>query len=102
MLKNKRLLLVSLLFALLAGCFLGLKLHKKNEFLFDLLIKVLQFLVTAVFLYLAFALIRENVYMDISIVVIITLLGMEMVEFYLYLITYLNSKGLWKSSMLHS
>lgn len=81
-------------------CFLSLKLNTRSEFMFDLLKKLLQFLVLAVFLYVALLLIKSNIYMDISIILLLSILGVEMVDFYIYLVKYLKSKGLWKNSVV--
>lgn len=86
-------------------CFFGnilyFKILKKNEFVFDVFIKVLQFLFTAVWLYFSFLLIKSNVYLNVSIILIINLLSMEVLDFYLHLINYLDKKGIWKSGVLH-
>ncbi|MCB0438505.1 MAG: hypothetical protein KDD20_07180, partial [Mangrovimonas sp.] len=72
-----------------------------SEFLFDLLKKLLVFIVAVLFLYLALLLIKSNIHLDVSIILILTLLGVEMVEFYIYLMRYLKSKGIWKHTAIH-
>ena len=82
-------------------CLISLKLEQKSEFLFDLLKKLLVFIVAVLFLYLALLLIKSNIHLDVSIILILTLLGVEMVEFYIYLMRYLKSKGIWKHTAIH-
>lgn len=83
------------------SCLISLKLEQKSEFLFDLLKKLLVFIVAVLFLYMALLLIKSNIHLDVSVILILTLLGVEMVEFYIYLMRYLKSNGIWKHTVIH-
>lgn len=82
-------------------CLICLKLEQKSEFLFDLLKKLLVFAIAVFVLYAALVLIKTNVHLNVSIILILAILGVEMVEFYIYLMRYLKSKGLWQKTTIH-
>lgn len=86
----------------LLGCllcsYIGLRLHRKSEFLFDLLPKIFQFILAILLVYIGLLFIKSSIYINISIILLMCLLTFEMVEFYLYLKHYLIKRRVWKIS----
>ncbi|SNR62933.1 sensor domain CHASE2-containing protein [Lutibacter agarilyticus] len=78
----------------------GLKLFEKSPFLYDFLIKIVQLVLSIVLLYLALLLLKFNWHIYITPVLVLTLLGLEMVVFYIHLLVYLKKRFKWESHLL--
>ncbi len=78
----------------------ALKLYKRNNFVFDISEKIIQLLLSVLFLYLALLLLQSNIYISVVPIILLCLLGIEMVDYYEYLIKYLNKKFKWESHLL--
>lgn len=79
---------------------LGMKLYKKSTLAYDILIKIIQLVLSVLLLYMALLLLKVNVYLYITPVLVLSLLGLEMIDFYIYVIAYLNKRFKWKSYLL--
>lgn len=95
---------ISYIFAFLC-CFLmsavGLKIDKKSSVVFHLLIKLLQLVVSIILLYVTLLLLKINIHINITPVLILTLLGIEMIVYYGHLFHYLKKRFQWKSYLLN-
>ena len=78
----------------------ALKLYKRNSFVFDITEKIVQLVLSIVFLYLALLLLQANIYVSIVPIILLCLLGIEMIDYYEYLVKYLNKKFKWESHLL--
>jgi len=80
--------------------FFALKLYKRNSFVFDISEKIVQLVLSIVFLYLALLLLQVNIYVSIVPIILLCLLGIEMIDYYEHLVKYLNKKFKWESHLL--
>lgn len=81
---------------------LGFRLKKKNELVYDLTIKFLQLIISILLLYAAIKLIESNVYIYITPILILSLVGLGMIGYYTHLLNFLNKRFKWKSQFLDS
>ncbi len=81
---------------------LGLKLYRRSNLAYDLTLKVIQLVVSIILLYVALLLLKSNLYVNTAPILILSVLGIEMIDYYVYLITYLNKKYQWQSYLLES
>ena len=79
---------------------LGIKLYKRSNLAYDILIKLAQLVFSIVLLYLALLLLKINIYVYITPILVLSLLGLEMINFYAYLLDYLKKRFGWKSYLL--
>ena len=80
--------------------FFGLKIFKRSSLLFDLVIKIVQLLVSIILVYLALILFKFNIYIYITPILVLTLFGLEMIVFYVHLLSYLKKQFKWESHLL--
>jgi CHASE2 domain-containing sensor protein len=80
----------------------AMKIYKRNEFVFDLSERLLQLIISVVLLYLALELLKVNIVVNTVPIILLSILGIELVDYYMYLITYINKKMKWKSYLLQS
>ncbi|BAO74637.1 adenylate cyclase [Winogradskyella sp. PG-2] len=80
--------------------FFAMKLYKRSSFIFDITEKIVQLVLSVVFLYLALLLLQVNVYISVVPIILLCLLGIEMIDYYEYLVRYLNKKFKWESHLL--
>ena len=78
----------------------GMRLYKRSSLAYDILIKVIQFIISIVLIYLALLLLKLNIYIFITPILLLTLFGLEMIDFYVYLIDYLKKRFKWESYLL--
>ena len=78
----------------------GMLLYKRSSFAYDVLIKFIQLIISVVLLYLALLLLKLNIYIFITPILVLTLFGLEMIDFYVYLIDYLKKRFKWQSFLL--
>jgi len=78
----------------------GMQLYVRNEFLFDILAKIIQLSLSVLLVYVTLLLLKSGVYVRITPVLILVLLGFEMIGYYEYLVVYLQRKYAWKSYLL--
>ena len=78
----------------------GLRIYKRSNFAYDVTIKIIQLLISILLLYLAFVLLKYRLYVNTAPILIISVLGIEVIEYYSYLVEYLNKKFKWKSYLL--
>ncbi|AFU68184.1 CHASE2 superfamily protein [Psychroflexus torquis ATCC 700755] len=83
------------------GIFLGLKIFKRSPLLFDLLIKIIQLVVSIVLLYITLLLLKFNIYIYITPILVLTLFGLEMIIFYIHMLTYIKKRFKWESHLLN-
>ena len=81
---------------------LGMKIYKRSNLAYDLTLKIIQLVVSIVLLYLALLLLKGNLYVNTAPILILSVLGIEMIDYYVYLISYLNKKYQWQSYLLES
>ena len=79
---------------------LSMRIYKKNSFVFDLSEKIIQLLISVVLLYLALLLLQVKIYISVVPVILLSVLGIEMIDFYEHLVKYLNKKFKWESRLL--
>ena len=79
---------------------LGMYIHKKSNFIFDISVKVLQLLVPIVLLYLVLHLLSWQIYLNVLPVILLVILGLECIDFYIYLQEFIRKKYPWKSYLL--
>ncbi|MBT8257655.1 MAG: CHASE2 domain-containing protein [Bacteroidia bacterium] len=79
-----------------------MRIYKKSNLAYDITIKVIQLVISVILLYAAFVLLKMRVYINTAPILIISVLGIEMIEYYGYLVEYLNKKFKWKSYLLDS
>lgn len=79
---------------------IGIKLYKRSSLAYDILIKIIQLILSIVLLYLALLLLKMNIYLFITPILVLTLFGLEMIDFYVYLIDYLKKHYKWESYLL--
>lgn len=95
--------LVVYLFAILSCFFiivLGMRLYKRSSLAYDVLIKFIQFVISILLVYLALELLKLNIYVFITPILVLTLFGLEMIDFYVYLVDYLKKRFKWQSYLL--
>jgi len=85
-------------------CFLtvmfGMRLSRKSSLAYDVLIKFIQLVISIVLVYLALKLLKLNIYVFITPILVLTLFGLEMIDFYVYLVDYLKKRFKWDSYLL--
>lgn len=96
---------VMIYFLALICCFFsimfGMRFYKKSTLAYDILIKLVQLVISVVLLYLALFLLKHyNVYIFIAPILILTVFGLEMIDFYVYLLDYLKKRFKWQSYLL--
>ncbi|WP_136464912.1 CHASE2 domain-containing protein [Flagellimonas onchidii] len=79
---------------------LGMRIGKKNAFAFDFGIKIVQILATIILLYLTYALVKTNIHLQITPLIILSLLGLEMICFYTHLTRFVKKRWPWKSYVI--
>jgi len=77
-----------------------MKLYKHNSFVFDITEKMMQLVLSVVFLYLALLSLQANIYVSVVPIILLCLLGIEMIDYYEHLVKYLNKKFKWESHLL--
>jgi len=80
--------------------FFSMKVYVKNNFIFDLSQRPLQLLLSVIILYIALLLLQANIHLNVIPILLLCFLGLEMIDYYVYLITYLNKKFGWQSTLL--
>ncbi|APY11155.1 hypothetical protein BWZ22_07820 [Seonamhaeicola sp. S2-3] len=80
---------------------LGMKLYKKSELLYDIIIKAIQLIISIALLYLALLLLKQSIYIYITPILVLTVFGLEMIDFYVYLLDYLKKRFKWQSYLLN-
>ena len=89
-----------------AICFLvimmGMRIYKRSNFAYDITIKVIQLVISILLLYLAFVLLKYRIYVNTAPILIISVLGIEVIEYYSYLVEFLNKKFKWNSYLLEA
>ena len=78
----------------------AMKLYRRNCFVFDISQRPIQLVFTVLILYLALLLLQANIYINSIPILLLCLLGLEMIDYYVYLIEYLNKKFAWQSTLL--
>lgn len=78
----------------------AMRLYQRNNFVFDVSQRLIQLVLSVLLLYLALLLLQSNVYINIIPVLLLCLLGLEMIDYYIYLMEYLNKKFGWQSTFL--
>ncbi|MBT8260502.1 MAG: CHASE2 domain-containing protein, partial [Bacteroidia bacterium] len=78
----------------------GMRLYKRSSLAYDILIKFIQLIISVAILYMALLLLRLNVYIFITPIVVLSLFGLEMIDFYVYLLDYLKKRFKWDSYLL--
>jgi CHASE2 domain-containing sensor protein len=78
----------------------GMKLYKRNSFVFDLSEKIIQLLLSLLLLYIALLLLQFNLHINVVPLILLPIFGIEMIDFYEHLVRYLNEKFKWKSQLL--
>ena len=81
---------------------LGMKIYKRSNLAYDLTIKVIQLVVSFILLWISLKLLEKNLYVNTAPILILSVLGIEMIDYYVYLISYLNKKHQWQSYILES
>lgn len=79
----------------------GMKLYKKSELLYDIIIKLIQLIISIALLYLALLLLKQNIYIYITPILVLTIFSLEMIDFYLYLLDFLKKRFKWQSYLLN-
>ncbi len=77
--------------------FTSMRLYKRSAIVSDVMIKVFQLLIVIVTVYLALLLLNWNAYLWITPILVLSVLGLELIPFYLYLTEYLSKRFRWKS-----
>ncbi|RNC86709.1 MAG: CHASE2 domain-containing protein [Winogradskyella sp.] len=80
--------------------YVTMKLYLKNNFVFDIIQRPIQLVFSVLLLYLALLLLQTNIYLDVIPIILLCLLGLEMIDYYVYLVEYLNKKFGWQSMLL--
>lgn len=78
----------------------GMRFYKRSTLAFDVLIKLYQLSISIVLLYLALLLLKVNIYLSVTPILVLILFGLEMIDFYAYLLDYLKKRYQWKSYLL--
>lgn len=81
---------------------ISLKIEKKSSLLYQVSEKIVQLVITIILLYISILLLKINVHLNITPIIILTLLGIEMVGYYVFLFHYLKKRFQWKSYLLDS
>jgi len=79
---------------------LGMKLYKRSPIAYDVLIKIIQLITSVTLLYLALLLLKLNIYVFITPILVLTVFGLEIIDFYIYIAEYLKKRFQWKSYLL--
>ena len=79
---------------------LSIKLYIKSSFIFDISEKLIQLILSIVLVYIGLALLQANIYLSVVPIVLLSILGIEMIDYYEYLVKYLNKKFKWESRLL--
>lgn len=80
--------------------FWGLQYNKKRPVLFEVTLKIIQFLLSIIILFIALLLLKARILLTITPVLALTILGLEMINFFKSLMHYLKEKYAWKSYLL--
>ncbi len=91
--------LIAFVLCFFTVCF-AMKLYKHNSFVFDITEKMMQLVLSVVFLYLALLSLQANIYVSVVPIILLCLLGIEMIDYYEHLVKYLNKKFKWESHLL--
>lgn len=79
---------------------LGMYIYKRNAVAFDLSSKLLQLLIPVIILYLALMLMDAQIYLNVLTAVVLVILGLECIDFYIYLQEFIRKRYPWKSYLL--
>ena len=79
---------------------LSIKLYIKSSLVFDVSEKLIQLILSIVLVYLGLALLQANIYLSVVPVILLSIIGIEMIDYYEYLVKYLNKKFKWESRLL--
>lgn len=79
---------------------LEMKLYKHNSFVFDLSEKIIQLFLSIILLYFALLMLQFNIHINVGLLIILPIFGIEMIDFYEHLVIYFNKKFKWKSQLL--
>ncbi|TGV04834.1 CHASE2 domain-containing protein [Flavivirga rizhaonensis] len=77
----------------------SMKLHIKNGFVFSMLEKIIQLLLSIILVYLSLLLLQANIYLSVVPMILLSVLGIGMIGYYERLVKYLNKKFKWKSRL---
>lgn len=77
--------------------FLIMLLHKRNELVADVVVKVLQLLLVIIIVYFAVLMLHRNIYILVTPILLLAVLGLELIPFYNYFRAYLSKRFQWKS-----
>jgi CHASE2 domain-containing sensor protein len=80
--------------------YISLSIYKKNSFIFDITEKIIQLVLSVLLLYLGLLLLQINIHVSIMPIILFSILGIEMIDYYEHLVVYLNKKFGWKSQLL--
>lgn len=97
--SNLAIFLISFIFCLIV-VYLTMRLYHRSNFMFDILQRPIQLILTILLLYLALLLLQSNIYLNITSILLFTILGIEMIDYYIYLMRYLNEKLGWRSTFV--
>lgn len=78
----------------------AMKIYNKNTFIYAISIKAYQLIFSIIIVFIAFALLNWNIYINILPILVFTLLGLEMIGYYVHLLKYLKKRFKWKSQLL--
>ncbi|WP_406685487.1 CHASE2 domain-containing protein [Seonamhaeicola sp. MEBiC1930] len=78
----------------------GMRFYKKSTLAYDILIKLIQLVISVTLLYLALLLLKVNVYLFVTPILVLTVFGLEMIDFYVYLLDFLKKRFKWQSYLL--
>lgn len=78
----------------------SMKIYKRNSLVFDITEKLVQLLLSIGFLYLALLLLQVNIYISVVPIILLSLMCIEMIDYYEHLVKYLNKKFGWESRLL--
>jgi len=78
----------------------SMKLYIKNSLVFDISEKLIQLVISIVLVYLALRLMQVNIYISVTPLILLSVLGIEMIDYYEHLVKYLNKRFKWESRLL--
>lgn len=79
---------------------LGMKLYKRSSLVYDVSIKIIQLVISVVLLYLSLLFLKLNIYVFVTPILVLTVFGLEMIDYYIYIAEYLKKHFQWKSYLL--
>lgn len=107
LLENKHLFKVSktgTVFISILICFLSIfvamKFNKRNPFAFEILLKIFQFILSIIFVYMALVFLKLGVLINITLIIGLTLLGLELINIYKSIMQFFKEKYQWRSYLL--